>query len=186
MVYQGKIVYLFKIKFSKIFQVARGQPGARLQNSCIFGVGLSNKCVRSLNERSGASVKMESRTGERRADAEKYYYSHALRACEAHALHTRGSTLSALHALRTAIYRKNNCFAVQPGAMRELTSTKSLMWKASCHTTPYPIKLPSMSVARLLFQISGVQHLGYHSLKWQPIFEMGNYDFRWRTQIKKL
>ena len=38
----------------------------RLQNSRIFCVGLSNKCARSLNERSGASVKTESGTGERR------------------------------------------------------------------------------------------------------------------------
>ena len=41
-------------------------PIARLQNSRIFLVGLSNECARSSNERSGASVKTESGTGERR------------------------------------------------------------------------------------------------------------------------
>ena len=63
----------FEFLFSKSLQ--RGCKGVagvwlcnllRLQNSRIFCVGLSNKCARSLNERSGASVKTESGTGKRR------------------------------------------------------------------------------------------------------------------------
>ena len=46
-----------KICNNGIVESLRRLTKRRLQNSRIFCVGLSNECARSLNERSGASVK---------------------------------------------------------------------------------------------------------------------------------